>query len=240
MGKRRKLKTQVRARDLSLDEQLRELDENAPPGPLWCFDKLMPPSAERIEYVRKRQEIVDRLRRREGKRLADPGPDEGGRLAPSPYALQHGHLVEDAPKELRSSPDSSFPKRITTQRMIDRYKAMGVLTARQWRAADRLWRMWRDTGRDPTLTASYSPDRIQGSGDPDARMVGRSGAVAEFENCRRLVGVLGFGVLVDVVIWDQTAADWATRNKHPKRVSGAIGVAFLRAGLDALAKHFRY
>jgi hypothetical protein len=69
-------------------------------------------------------------------RLVDPGPDEGGRFSPSPYLLQHGHSVEVAPQELRITKDSSFPKRITTQRMIDRYRVHGHITLVQWKAAD--------------------------------------------------------------------------------------------------------
>lgn len=164
-------------------------------------------------------------------------------MSPSPYALQHGHETEVAPKslgkELPKEP-SAFPKRITTQRMIDRYRAQGLLTARQWKAADRLARIWRDTGRNPSLVASYSPDQVRGSVDPDAKMIGRTDAVADWEECRRLCGVLGFGALVDVVVWDRSASDWAASKRTTARDCATVGMAFLRLGLDTLAAHFRY
>lgn len=229
-----------RERELSLEEQLRDLDANQPPGPLWFDGKLLPPSADRMAYVRRRQDIVSRIRRRQMKALTDPGPDPSGNYSPSPLAAR-GHVIEVAPKDLKASADSiSFPKRTATQRMIDRYKAQGLLTARQWRAGDRLWRIWRDSGRDPNLIGNYSPDAIRGAADPDAKMIGRTEAVADWEECRRLCGVLGFGVLVDVVIWDKAASDWAATKRTPVRDCATVGMAFLRLGLDTLAAHFRY
>ncbi|MDP2377771.1 hypothetical protein [Reyranella sp.] len=247
MGKKGGQK-QDRPRELSLEEQLRQLDANEVPGdPVRIIDSdsgFAQPSAERVAWVTKRNDIVARLRKREGKRLADPGPDEGGRFSPPPVVRhQHGHIIEVAPKELDKEllpKFSQFPKRVTTQRMIDRYKAQGMLTVRQWRAGDRLWRIWRDSGRDPKLIGNYSPDVIRGATDPDAKMIGRTEAVADWENCRRLCGVLGFGVLVDVVIWDQSASDWAASKRTSRRDCATVGMAFLRLGLDTLAAHFRY
>jgi len=229
-------------RERSLERQLCELDDAAPPGPVVVNGTLEPPSAERRAWSRERLGIVGRLRRRRAKQLADPGPDEGGRYSPSPYALQHGHTVEVAPKDLGKElpKDSQFPKRITTQRMIDRYRAQGLLTVRQWRAADRLWRIWRETGRDPSMIGNYSPDRVHSAPDPDRKIIGRTDAVADWEDCRRLCGVLGFGVLVDVVIWDRSASDWAAAKRTPARDCATVGMAFLRLGLDTLAAHFRY
>lgn len=241
MGKSRKLKASDRRRELSLEEQLRDLDDSAPAGPVWSFDKLMPPSAERVAYVRQRQELVTRLRRREAKAMADTGPDASGNFGVSPYAAR-GHVVEAAPKDLGNEipKHSNKPDRIATQRVIDRYRAQGFITVRQWRAADRFWRIWRETGRDPCMSASYSPDQIRGSQDPDARMVGRSAAVAELDECRRLLGVLGFGCLTDIIIWDLPAGAWARTKRTSARDSAAVGMAFLRQGLDLLQTQFRY
>lgn len=245
MGAKRKLKSRERAQEVSLEEQLRELDANEVPGdPVRILDSdgdFKQPNPERVEWARKRAEIVARLRRREAKRMADPGKDASGNFGPSPYAVV-GHVVDVAPKDLGAElpKDSAFPKRITTQRMIDRYKAQGLLTARQWKAGDRLWRIWRDSGRDPNIIGNYSPDVIRGAADPDGRMIGRTEAVADWEDCRRLCGVLGFQVLVDVVIWDRSANDWALSKRHSAKLSRHIGMAFLRGGLDVLAAHFRY
>ena len=240
MGKKNKLHRAVRLHERSLEEQLRELDENAPPGPVVFDGKLLPPSSDRMAWVRRRQEIVTRLRRREAKRMGDPGPDPSGNYSPSPYAARD-HVVEVAPKELKASADSiNFPKRITTQRMIDRYKAQGLLTARQWRAADRLWRIWRQTGRDPNMIANYSPDQVRGSGDPDGKMVGRGDAVADMDFCRMLTGVLGFSLLVHVVIWDRPASEWTAIKRTSARYKKAFGMDMLQQNLDILARHFRY
>lgn len=244
MGSKRK----HRERELSLEEQLRELDANEVPGdPVRMRDvagrtgPLIQPSPERVAWVRKRADIVARLRKREGKRLADPGKDASGNFSPSPYAVV-GHVIGVAPKDLGTElpKDGSFPKRIETQRMIDRYRAQGLLTARQWKSADRLWRIWRDSGRDPNLIGNYSPDAIRGTTDPDAKMIGRTEAIADWEDCRRLCGVLGFGLVVDVVIWDHSAADWAARKGHSTRDQATIGMALLRGTLDTLTAHFRY
>ena len=112
---------------------------------------------------------------KERTRLIDPGPDASGRYSPSPYALQHGHQVETAPKELRSTPDSSFPKRVATQRMIDRYKARSQLTLPQFRAAEFLLAAWDESGLEPKLVAGYDPVTVQGSSTKDALIAKRSG-----------------------------------------------------------------
>jgi hypothetical protein len=248
MGKRRIAKAAVRAQEKSLEEQLRELDENEVPGdPVRMRDvagrtgPLIQPNAERVAWAKRRADIVARLRKREGKRMADPGPDASGNYAPSPYAAA-GHVVEMAPKDLgKELPRSSaLPLRIATQRMIDRYRAQHFITARQHRAADRLLRIWHQTGRDPKLIANYSPDQVRGSADPDARMVGRGDAVAEWESCSKLTGVLGFELLVHVVIWDRPASEWTTRKSMPDRRRMAFAMDMLVQNLEILARHFRY
>jgi len=229
----------------SLDEQLAAHDAAEPrDGIVLDPEDATPgaPSADRRAWARRRLQLVGEVRHRDSKRMRDPGPDEGGRMSASPYVLQHGHVEEVAPKDLGKElpKDSQFPKRIATQRMIDRYETKKLLTARQWRAGDRLWRIWRESGRDPSLIGNYSPTTIRGTLDPDRKMIGRTEAVADWEECRRLSGVLGFSALVDVVIWDRSASDWARSKGHSARVSADIGMAFLRGGLDVLAAHFRY
>lgn len=242
MGKRHKPKATLRVLALSLEQQLRELDANAPEAPHLdaMGDRLTVPSSERLAYVDKRTELVTRIRKRDGKAMRDPGPDEGGRFSPSPYLMQHGHLAEVAPQDLRTSKDSNFPKRITTQRMIDRYQVRGLITRRQWRAANRLWSTWRASGLDPKMTANYSADVVSGSGDPDARMVGKGDAVAEYLTSMAKLAGGQHSVAVHVVVWDCSANDWAVKRGHKQRVSEAIGMAFLRDALDVLASHFSY
>lgn len=232
-------------KELSLEEKLRELDANEVPGdPVRVLDSdggFRQPSPERITWVRERADVATKLRRREAKRLADPGPNDSGHFAPSPYSAR-GHTIGTAPKELGTElpKHSAYPKRNETQRMIDRYQKQGFLTVRQWKSANRLWRIWRDSGRDPSMIGNYSPDRIPGAADVHDRMIGKTEAVADWEDCRRLCGVLGFELLVDVVIWDRTAADWAAGKGHPTRDQATIGMALLRGTLDTLTAHFRY
>lgn len=249
MGRRRKLKTTVRLVERSLEEQLREHDADEVPGdPVRdnFTDTLNTPSAERVEWVRKRNEILGKMRTRTLSLMADH-PDEAGRFSPSPYLVQHGHVIEDAPRQLKIKErgkhgvdDSAFPKRIATQRMLDRYHVQHLITRRQWRGGDRLWRLWRSTGLDPKLCANYSPDIISSSGDPDARMVGRGDAMADYLAAMAKVGAVGAGVLVYVVVWDGSAQDWALSRGHSRRLASAVGQAFLSDSLDILAAHFGY
>jgi hypothetical protein len=248
MGRKNQQNKAERVAARSLEAQLRELDANEVPGdpvraPSADFGDgdFIQPNAERIAWVKGRHEVVTKLRRREAKRMADRGPDEGGRYGPSPYAAR-GHIVETAPKDLgKELPrNSQFPLRIATQRIFDVYKAKQFITAREHRAADRLLRIWHQTGRDPKLIANYSPDQVRASADPDARMVGRGDAMAEWDACRALTGVLGFELLVHVVIWDRPAGEWTTRKAMPDRRRMDFAMDMLRQNLDILARHFRY
>lgn len=240
-------KNKPKPRELSLEEQLRVLDDNAPPGPL-MFDgpsglELATPSAERMEYVRKRADIVARLRKREAKALADPGRDEGGRMSPSPYALQHGHRVETAPKSLGKElpKDGAFPKRIVTQRVIDRYKAHKHITGREWLAADRLLQTWHEARVTPTTTALYSPthgviNKMPSSDEKIARHM--EAAVTMVEIWEAGVPWRCRGCVQAVVIDDMSAADWARKRGYGQNQSKTHGLARLRQGLQALADYF--
>lgn len=248
MGRKNQQNKAERVAARSLEEQLRELDANEVPGdpvraPSVAGGEgyLIQPSAERVAYVRQRDEIARRLRRREAKRLADPGPDESGNYSPTPAAAR-GHVIEIAPKDLGTDLPkySAFPKRIATQCMIDRYKAQGLITSRQWRAGDRMFRLWRELGREPALTAGYSPDRIKAPADPDAKMVGRSDADAEIGLCRQLTGVLGFELIEHVVRWGRPAGEWKARKAMPDRRRIDFAMEMLRQNLEILARHFRY
>jgi hypothetical protein len=236
MGRRSKPKP----RQLSLEEQLRELDDNQPAGPIMVDGKLEPASSARMTYVHRRQEIVDRLRKREAKRLADPGPDEGGRWAPSPYVLQHGHRAEAAPRELAVTPDSSFPKRISTQRMIDRYRVSSAITVRQWKAADRFWRDYVKTGLMPNLTASYSPVFVDSVGDPERAIVGRGDATLDFQKAMAVLGRTALSCIRAVVVEDRPASDWAHGSGASRRSCKDVGMFTLRQALDDLCGHYRY
>jgi hypothetical protein len=103
-------------------------------------------------------------------RLRDGGPDETGRYGVNPYAAR-GHVVEVAPKELRSSSTSDqFPKRVITQRMLDRYRAHGHITPEQWRAGNALWEFHVEKDRVARTTSGYDPVMVQSSPSIDGRL----------------------------------------------------------------------
>lgn len=252
MGKRRKPKSPLRVLAQTLEQQLRELERSAPPAPMYgsgMADKveLEVPSAERREYARKHDALLDAIRDRDRKRMADRGPDASGRFAPSPFYIQHGRIVEDAPKSLKIAdvgkvaPNDSAVKRYVNQRMIDRYKMQNIITHKQHRAAERLWKQWRATGLDAKLSSSYDPDQIRGgSSSADDRLAQRSDAIAGYFATTAKVSAACRACLVHVVIHDGSAAGWAALNGHPARVSAPIGLAFLRAALRELVAHFGY
>lgn len=181
-----------------------------------------------------------RTKWREPKRLVDPGPDEGGRYSPSPFLLQHGHKVEAAPQELRTSKDSSFPKRITTQRVIDRYKAQGHITPAEWNAANFLWSTWMQAGASAKITASYDPVVVSLTPSPDNMLARKVDAAALMVSMLADVPYRSRGCVRAVVIDDMTAADWARCRGYRGHDSERVGLARLRAGLQALVAIFAY
>jgi hypothetical protein len=179
---------------------------------------------------------IDKKRRR----LQDPGPDEGGRFSPSPYALQHGHVVEVAPQELRITKDSSFPKRITTQRVIDRYRSQGHITLREWRAANYLWQLWCESGSNARLASAYDPVMVSSSPNLDGMIAKRVDAAAMFLDVIRCVPYRSTGCVRAVVIEDWSASQWARGRGYSRHDSEHHGLTRLRPGLSALADHLGY
>lgn len=174
-------------------------------------------------------------------RLVDTGPDASGRYAPSPWLLQHGHQFETAPKELRQTPDSSFPKRIVTQRVLDWYLSRKHITKPEWQAGNTLWEIWCASGLEAKVTSGYEPVTTHGQASQDHKIAKRVDAVHAFTllmgdtvpyHCR--------GVVRAVVIEDRTAAEWAQSRGKRSRDSKAYGLARLRAGLQALAEVLGY
>ena len=173
-------------------------------------------------------------------RLRDPGPDEGGRFSPSPYALQHGHVVEVAPQELRITKDSSFPKRITTQRIIDRYRVHGHIDVREWQAANALWRLWCEAGREAKVASGYDPVVVSSSPSTDGMVAKRIDAAFQFVVVMAVVPYRSMGCVRAVVIEDWPASQWAHGRGYRGRDSERLGLARLRPGLSALADYFGY
>ena len=173
-------------------------------------------------------------------RLRDPGPDEGGRYSPSPWALQHGHMVETAPRDLRATPDSSFPKRIATQRIIDRYRAHGHLEHREWQAANALWSLWCHAGLEAKVTSGYEPVTIGGTSNQDHKIAKRLDGAMAFLEAMRAVPYRSQGAVRAVVVQDWTASQWARGRGYTGRDSERLGLTRLRSGLQALAAHLGY
>jgi hypothetical protein len=243
LGKKRKLRSRVKPP--TLEEQLAALDREAPPdGASYdVFDgRYSGPSSERIAWAKKRLALVDAIRRRDGKRLADPGRDAGGNFSPSPMATR-GHKVETAPKDLGKElqKNSQFPKRIAAQRAIDWYFTRKHITRAEWQAANTLWELWCTSGLEAKVTSGYEPVTTGGSPSQDHKIAKRVDAVVAFAvlmgdavpyHCR--------GVVRAVVIEDQSASDWARRRGYSARDSKAHGLDRLRSGLQALSHTLGY
>lgn len=178
---------------------------------------------------------------KERARLIDPGPDASGRYAPSPYALQHGHQVETAPKELRSTPDSSFPKRIITQRIVDRYRTHGHISEREWKAANAIWKFWCEAGLEARLSAGYDPDAVGGgAASTDGALAKRIDGALWMVNLWEVIPYRSRGVVRAVVIEDRSASDWARERGFRGRDSERHGLDRLSQGLRALADVWAY
>ena len=121
--------------------------------------------------------------------------------------------------------------RVRTQTMLDRYWQRRQIDARQYHAGRRLYRQWRGAGGEPRLIASYRP-RISGRPEMSDR---EADIRVAFTRAVRAVGRQLNEVVIHVCLTDGPASDWAVGKLLPK----TDGIARLRAGLDALADHYR-
>lgn len=180
-----------------------------------------------------------RLAAKRAERLRNVGPDASGNYGVNPWAAR-GHIVEVAPKELRDNPNSQqFPKRIATQRMIDRYLAHGHISQAEWSAAAILWQAWMTSGLEPAIIAGYDRDRLSGH-----RRVSMDGLVSSrIDGAAAIVDIMGLipvrcrGVVRAVVVEDIAASAWARKWGYSGRASERHGLARLTQGLSALAQH---
>ena len=179
-----------------------------------------------------------RVAKKRAERLRGNGPDASGNYDVNPYSAR-GHVVEVAPKDLGPEvpKHSAFPKRIATQRMIDRYLAHGHISAVEHRAAESMWRAWVDAGLEARVCAGYDPDAVSGGGSTDGMIATRIDGADSMVGLMSLVPVRCRGVVRAVVIEDISAADWARRWGYGDRASKEHGLARLSQGLRALAQH---
>lgn len=175
---------------------------------------------------------------RERDRLRDSGPDPSGNYSPNPYAAR-GHVIEIAPKDLDEvlPRNSQFPKRIATQRAIDRYLAHGLIGSTEWAAAEALLRYWTDAGMHSNVSAGYDPVMVQSSPDMSGRIAKWLDAALGFTRLMNAVPYRCQGVVRAVVIEDRNASDWARLRGFRHHDSERHGLVRLRSGLSALATH---
>lgn len=197
-----------------------------------------------ITWDRKRQGLLDQIRKRDADaaRLVDPGKNIfSGKFDVSPYAAR-GHQIGVAPKKLGAElpKDGSFPKRIETQRMIDRYKIRSQITLAQFRAAEFLLEAWQSAGLESKLVAGYDPVGVPASSTTDALIAKKVDGVVAWNTLIDVIPYHSRGVVRAVVIEDRSAGDWARERGYRRDDSGRIGMGRLRAGLTALAAHLGY
>lgn len=178
-----------------------------------------------------------RLAAKRAERLRNVGPDASGNYGVNPYAAR-GHVVEVAPKELRDNPNSQqFPKRIVTQRIIDRYLAHGHISHAEHSAADVMWRAWCDAGLEARVCSGYDPDTVSGGASTDGLVAARIDGAFTMKTFLDLVPTRCRGVVRKVVIEDIPASAWAQQWGYSGRASERHGLARLTQGLSALAQH---
>lgn len=197
-----------------------------------------------VSWDRKRRGLLDDIHRRDmtAARIVDPGKDIfSGKFDISPYAAR-GHQVAMAPKKLGPEipKDGSFPKRIETQRMIDRYRVRSQITLKQFRAAEFLLSVWQASGLEPKMVAGYDPVGVPGSSTTDTLIAKRVDATMSWVALMEVVPYRSRGVVRAVVIDDQSAGAWAHQRGIRRDDSGRVGMGRLRAGLSALVEHLRY
>lgn len=196
-----------------------------------------------VAWDRERRRLIDAIHQRDmaAARIVDPGRDiYSGKFDVSPYAAR-GHVVRPAPKKLGAElpKDGSFPKRIETQRMIDRYMIRSQLTAAQFRAAEALLAVWHAAGLEPKMVAGYDPVGVPGSSTPADLLAKRGDGILTWNKMMDLVPYRSRGVVKAVVIDDRSAGEWARERGYRRDDSGRIGMGRLRAGLQALADRRR-
>lgn len=197
-------------------------------------------AAAQIQWDRETADLREKIRRRDAKRLRDPGRDVSGNFDVSPYMARE-HAVEVAPKSLGKElpTDGSFPRRVTTQRMIDRYKARSQLTLSQWKAANMLWETWNALGLEHRMAAGYDPVMVQTSPSKDGLIAKKVDAATQWNDALTVIPYRSRGVVRAVVVEDLSAGDWALRRGIRRDDSGRVGMGRLRAGLQALADYLK-
>lgn len=238
MGKKRKMPKVM----LTLEAQLATMPER-PTFPNiaepWMGEHVQPTIAAQVAWDDRRAELQRAIRYRDAKRLVDPGRDASGNFGVSPLAAQH-HTVDTAPKDMRAGPDSQFPKRITTQRVIDRLKARGNITETEWKAANTLWEWWCAAQTGDRLTAAYEPVTVYSPANPGALVARRMEAAQAYVVSLSLIPNRCLGIVKHVVINDWELSEWGVNTRRSSRSKRREATNRLSQGLQALARSMGY
>lgn len=204
----------------------------------WMGDHVQPTIKAMVEWDRRDRELRDAIRRRDAKRMRDPGPNVSGKYDVSPYVVAKGHRVEVAPHIKASQGSEQFPKQIATQRVIDLYKAHRHIDHVEWLAANKLWELWVSAGAEFRVCAGYDPVFIQNSPSVDHIMAKRVESATMLNEIWDGLPWRSRGCVRAVVIEDISAADWARARGYGERQSKAHGMSRLRLGLQGLVGLF--
>ena len=120
--------------------------------------------------------------------------------------------------------------RVRNQTIMDRYLLREQVSRRQYDAGQRLYAVWRASGR-ASLTISNYGLRIIGSAEmTDHQAVLRS----DLAEALRAVGPRLSSILTHVCLCDEPAGNWGERH----RGKASDGIAVLRLALDSLADYW--
>jgi hypothetical protein len=117
-----------------------------------------------------------------------------------------------------------------TQTILDRYLLRQQITERQYDAGNKIYRQWRASGSQVSVTGRYGP-RLGHSPEKSEYQIDMRRRV---DLAMRDVGAQLSAVVVHVCLCDLPARDWAIS------AGGApqAGIVVLRLALDALADHY--
>ena len=139
---------------------------------------------------------------------------------------QHGDAIE-----LEETMQAGLRRaRNHSQTALDRYFIRRQITERQYDAGNKIYRQWRASGSQVSVTGRYGP-RLGHSPEKSEYQIDMRRRV---DLAMRETGTQLSAVLVHVCLCDLPARDWAVS------VGGApqAGIVVLRLALDALADHY--
>ena len=139
---------------------------------------------------------------------------------------QHGDEIE-----LEETMQAGLRRaRNRTQSVLDRYLLRRQITERQYDAGNKIYRQWRASGSQVSVTGRYGP-RLGHSAEKSEHQFDMRHRV---DMALRDVGLQLSAVLVHVCLCDLPARAWAISTGGAPQA----GIVVLRLALDALADHY--